>query len=175
MPALTSSSSFAIGAGAVLTETVTVTVLPVAAPGTGTGRLVHPALGTYDYPHPPDEWTNLSQDVVVPPVWANARTLDGAANTLWPGSIQDVEASERWLSPISMPVEFLNQLLAFWQNPPAPPGFIEWHPSYQTVLKYRVIILEVTAGGRAVTLDFISRQGWVSGTTEIRYRLIGYA
>lgn len=175
MTVLTSSSTFTIGAGAILTETVTVTVLSIAGPGQGKGRLIHPVLGTYDYPHAPDSWTNLVDDIVIPPVWANARTLDGAANTLWPGSMQDVECSERWESAISMTTDFLRQLLLFWQNPPVPPSFIEWWPSYQTALGYKVILLGLTAGGREVTLDYVSRQGWVSGTTELRMRLIGYA
>ncbi|MGH7343287.1 MAG: hypothetical protein ACREK4_00110 [Candidatus Rokuibacteriota bacterium] len=175
MTVLTSSSVFTIGAGGVLTESIAITVLPAAAPGTGKGRLIHPTLGTFDYPHAPDSWTNLPSDVVIQPVWANARTLDGAANTLWPGSIQDVEVAERWESPISMKVEFLNQLILFWTNPPAPPSFVEWRPSYQNTLGYKVMMLKVTCGGNEVTLDYVSRQGWVRGTTELRMRLIGYA
>lgn len=174
MTTLTSSSTFSIGAGALLTETTTVTILPIAGAGEGRGRLIHPSLGTMDYEHAPDSWTNLSTDIVIPPVWANARTLSGAANTLWPGSMQDVECSERWESPISMEMSFFNQLLAFWMNPPTPPEFVEWWPSYQNDLGYRVILLEVKSGGQQVTLDYISRQGWVRGTTELRMRLIGY-
>lgn len=163
-----------MGAGGTLTETVTLTVLPIAGPGEGKGRLIHPTLGTYDYRHAPDEWTNLSSDIVIAPVWANARTLDGAANTLWPGSMQDVECSERWTSPVSMEISFFNQLLVFWQNPPQPPGYVEWWPSYQNDLGYRVILLEVKSGGQQVTLDFVSRKGWVRGITELRMRIIGY-
>lgn len=177
MAILTSSSTSVIGAGALLTETTTVTVLAAAAPGTGTGRLVHPTLGTFDYSFAPDEWTNLLDDIVIPPVWANARTLDGAANTLWPGSIQDVIVTERWISPISMPLDFLRQLITFWQNPSEPPAFLEWRPSYANDLGYRVIMLSVTSGGREITLDFITRQSrqYVRGVVEVQYRLIGYA
>lgn len=175
MTILTSSSTFSIGAGAVLTETTQITILPIAGAGEGRGRLVHPQLGTYDYAHAPDAWRNLVSDVVVPPIWANARTLSGAANTLWPGSIQDVEVMEEWNSPISMEAAFLNQLLTFWQNPAVPPEYIEWWPSYQTDLGYKVIILGVTTGGQEITLDYIFRQGWVRGTTQLRMRIVGYA
>lgn len=156
--------------------TTNVLVLPIAGVGEGRGRLIHPTLGTYDYLHAPDEWSNIDGDVIVPPIWQSSMTLDGGQNTLWPGHIRDVECSERWTSPISMPMAMLRQLLAFWVAPPDPASaHIQWYPSYTTALGYDVIITAVTVGGREVTLNYISRQDRVNGAVEVKYRVVGYA
>lgn len=178
MTTLTASNSFPIGDGAIAVESVQLTVLPVAAPGQGPGRLVHPTLGTYDYPYPPDEWEGFEQDLIVPPVWANAKTLAGAANTLWPGHIRDLEVEERWTGAggTAMPLHMLRMLVSFWTQPPDPAsGFVQWWPSYVTTLGFKVAILEVGSGGRGVTLDYISKQGWVSGAVALRMRMIDRA
>jgi len=176
MTTLTSSGTFTIGESLTEQASTTVTVLPVAAPGEGRGRLVHPTLGSYDYPYAPDEWDNLHQDVIIPPVWAHARTLEGAQNTLWPGHIKDVRCAERWISDISMPIAMLEMLLLFWTNPPDPAtGYVVWYPSYATVLGYQVIIEVLTVGGNQISLDYIARQGWTVGVVEQTLRIVDYA
>lgn len=172
MTVLSSENTFSIGDAATVQESVTLTVLPVASPGEGRGRLVHPTLGTYDYAYAPDEWEGIDQDALIAPVWAHARTLDGAANTLWPGHLKDVECAERWTSEISMPMDMLRMLLSMWMNPPAPTSYVQWFPSYTSSLGFKVALLGVTSGGGVLTLDAISRQGWTAGVIEQRLRII---
>ncbi len=172
MTTLTSQNTFTIGDASTLVAQATITVLPVAGAGQGRGRLVHPTLGTYDYGYAPDEWEGLDQDVLIAPVWASSRTLEGAANTLWPGHIKDVECTERWTSQLSMSMEQLRMLLSMWLNPPAPPSYVTWYPSYTTALGFKVILLGVTSGGSVLTLDAITRQGWAAGTIEQRLRVV---
>jgi hypothetical protein len=173
---LSSSSTFTIGAASTLVVSAPITVLPVAAPGTGKGRLVHEILGTYDYAYAPDEWEGIDQDLIIEPVWANSRTLNGAANTLWQGAVGDVEVTERWISGASMPVAMLRMLLAMWVNPPDPASsYVTWYPQYTTSLAYSVILLGVSSGGGKLTLDMLTRQGWVAGTIEQRLRVVARA
>lgn len=177
MTTLTSTSTFAVAPSTTHSEEAVITVLPQAAPGAGSGRLVHPILGAYDYLSAPAEWTNLDADVVVPPVWSSATTLEGAANTLWPGHIRDVVVEERWTGEIGAKIEHVRMLVAFWTTPPNPDtGYIEWWPQYSTSLGYKVIILSVTAGGQGLTLDYLARHnGLVRGPVVLTMRIVGYA
>ena len=179
MAEISNSNSFTIGAAATQQDSVSLLVLPLAAVGEGTGRLVHPTLGTYDYLHPPNEWTNIDTDVVIQPIWRHARTLSGAADTLWPGHLRDVECSERWTAPggLSMTTTQLRMLISMWMNPPDPAvEHVEWYPSYCTTLGYRVIIRDVNVKGSAVTLDQIAvTQNWVVGPVTVRYRIVDRA
>lgn len=176
MATLTSQTTFSVANGATTVESVPVVVLPVAGPGEGRGRLTHPTLGTYDYPHAPDEWTNLDTDIIAPPVWATQTTLTGAANTLWDGSIADVVCEERWTGGAALTIEHLRMLLSFWCAPPDPAsGYIVWSPSYATALSYNVIILSVSAAGEAVTLDALLKRGWVAGPVVLRMRVVSRA
>lgn len=175
MSTLSNSNTFAIGDASTLVASASITVLPVAAPGAGKGKLSHPTLGLYDYAYAPDEWEGIDQDLIIEPVWANSRTLDGAANTLWQGAVGDVEVTERWISGASMPVAMLRMLLAMWVNPPVPPSYVTWYPSYVNALAYSVILLGVTSGGGKLTLDMLTRQGWVAGTIEQRLRVVARA
>jgi len=172
MTTLTSSATFTIGAAATVAETATALILPVAGAGTGRGRLIHPTLGTYDYVHAPDQWTNLDGDVIVSPIWANTKTLSGGSNTLWAGDIRDTVVEERWTGQLSASLAHLRLLLAFWQNPPDPAeAYVEWYPSYANALGYKVVLLAVEVGGQGVNLDFISRQGWVTSPIALRMKV----
>lgn len=176
MPTLTASASFTIGAGSPDVEEITLDILPAAVGGAGLGRLVHPTLGTYDYSMSPSQWNGIDTDVVVPPVWASTKTLSGAANTLWRGSVRDAVCVERWGTDagVSMPADMFRMLLAFWQNPPDPAnGFIEWWPSYTSAFGYKVILLDFKAGGgQGINLDTVMNQGYVVGPAELTLRVV---
>lgn len=174
MTTLTSTATFTVADGPTVTEEVTVPIIAAAAPGEGKGRLIHPTLGTYDYLHAPDRWSGFDADVIVAPVWANTRTLGGAANVLWQGNIRDADVEEVWeAGDLGGSLDHLRALLTFWQNPVDPAdGYVEWFPQYTNALGYRVLLLEVAVGGRGVTLDYVSRNGWVRGAISLRMRIV---
>lgn len=157
MSTLTATTAFTVGASSTVVEATTVVILPAIAAGAGRGRLVHPTLGTYDYAQMPDQWTNVDGDVIIPPIWASSKTLDGAANTLWQGNLRDVQVVETWTFAIS--IAHLRAILAMWQNPPDPDdGYVAWYPNYANGNGYSVLMLDVTVGGQGVTLNYISRR-----------------
>jgi hypothetical protein len=172
MTTLTASTTFSVGASSTVVETVTTTILAAVAAGSGRGRLVHPTLGTYDYSHMPDQWVNVDSDVIIAPIWANARTLDGAANTLWQGSIRDVEVEERWT--FAVPVAHLRTILSYWQNPPDPDdGYVSWYPNYANGNGYQVLMLNVSVGGEGVMLNWVSRRhSFVIEDMALRMRIV---
>lgn len=157
MTTLTSSTLFTVTNQAMAVDTVSLVVVPVGSAGAGgSGRLIHPTLGTLDYVLPPHEWTNLDGDVIVTPTWASTKTLTSTANTLWPGALRDVLVSETWLpeAGLSMPMPMLRTLLAFYVNPPDPAlgDFIEWHPTYSTALKFKVILESIEVSGSSLKM-----------------------
>lgn len=173
MSTLTGSTTFSIGASSTVTESASVVILPAIAAGAGRGRLVHPTLGTYDYAYMPDQWMNVDGDVIIAPIWASSRTLDGAANTLWQGNIRDVEVEERWTFAVS--IAHVRSIVAFWQNPPDPDnGYVAWYPNYANGLGFDVIMSAVTVGGEGVTLNYISRRhSFVIEDMALRMRIVG--
>lgn len=177
MPTLTNSDTFTIGGAAPVVEELSLLVLPPASSTTGKGRLVHPTLGTLDYDNAPTRWRNIDGDIIAAPTWASTKTLQGAANTLWPGAIRDVDCLEAWDSDaggIKMRMSMLRGLILFFQNPPDPAvGAVQWYPSYTTDLAYTVALVDLTVGGQGVTLDFVSRQGWARGDVELTLRVLG--
>lgn len=174
MTTLTSSSStLTIVDSTPISESTGLTVLPLATTAPALGRLVHPTLGTLDYPYAPDEWVGVDTDIIIPPTWAYTPTLGGGANTLWAGSIKDVVCKERWTSDVSMPIPFLRTLLNFAMNPPAPEdGYVQWLPQYTNPHTYNVILQMPTSGGSELVLDFLSRQGWLAGVLELQLRVV---
>lgn len=174
MTVLTSQTTFTVGEAATETVAATLTILPAPGAGAGKGRLVHPTLGTYDYPYAPDEWSNMDGDAIIAPIWASTKTLDGSANTLFAGSLRDVVVEERWTGDLSAPMAMVRMLAAFWQNPPDPAtDYVRWYPSYANSLGFKVIILDLQVDGQGFNLDFVSRQGWVAGGVVLRMRLAG--
>lgn len=180
MTTLTSSATFAIGAGTPVIETAQITVLPALGSATGKGRLIHPTLGTLDYPNAPDEWANIDGDVIVAPIWASTKTLVGAANALWQGNLRDVIVAESWIQALNVQVTFLRQLLTFWQNPPDPDTGtpVQWWPNYATALGFQVALLEVKIEGDKLTDGVVLNptvplRGWVSGQVTLRMRILG--
>jgi hypothetical protein len=143
------------------------------------GRLVHPSLGTYDYPATPTETVNVLGGVIVPPIWSHAMTLGGGIDTLWPGFKRDARVIERWIHGASGgPIAHLIALLNFWQNPPDPttPSYVVWSPSYATTASYNVAIVAVRSGGQEITIDQrLRRYGYAPSPVELELRIFGDA
>lgn len=177
MPILTSSATWTLGAASPAADELDIPILPAAQASSGRGRLIHPTLGTIDYAQSPDEWSGIDTDILTPPTWATTKTLSGAANTLWRGTLRDGVATERWTAEdgLSMSLDQLRLLLAIWQNPIDPAaGALQWWPNYTTSLGYKVALTDVAVGGSSgVTLDFVTRQGWVAGPVALTYRILG--
>lgn len=148
MTTLTSSSTITIGSGSTVTDSIQIPILPLLSPSEGKGRLIHPTLGTLDYPNMPDEWVNLDQDVIIPPIWTTTKTLKGASNVLSQSDIRDVVCEEHWTGEVNVTIGFLRSLLSFWCNPPDPVNDVpvQWWPNYTTTLGYNVVILNVQVG-----------------------------
>lgn len=180
MTTLTSSATFTIGAGAVVIESAPLTILPAIGAATGRGRLIHPTLGTLDYPNAPDEWVNIDGDLIVAPVWASTKTLQGSANALWQGNVRDVTVSECWIQELNIPIAFLRQLLAFFQNPPDPDAGtpVQWWPNYTSPLGFQVAMTGVKVAGDSgadgIVLDALAnRSGWVDGKLTNTMQILG--
>ena len=175
MPVLISSATFTIGAASPAVEELTLTVLPAAVGSGGKGRLIHPTLGTFDYDAAPDQWTGIDTDILIPPVWASSKTLAGTSNTLWRGTVRDAVCVETWSAErgIAMSMAQFRMLLAFWQNPPDPAnGFVQWWPSYTSAFGFDVILTDLTAGGKGITIDAIAAQGYLAGPVELMLRVV---
>lgn len=174
MTTLTSSATFAVGDSTTASESTTITVLAAVGSSTGRGRLVHPTFGTYDYAYAPDTWTNIDGDVIVPPLWTSQKTLRGSANTLMVGNIRDVVVEERWNQGLSQKLSHLRTLLNYWMNPPDPSvAYVTWYPNYTSTLGFKVILVNLTVGGNGVTLDFLTKQGFVQGEVVLQMRIAG--
>ncbi len=174
MSTLTSQTTFTVGDASTETTSTSITILPALGASTGKGRLIHPTLGIYDYERCPDEWSNIDGDAVIAPIWASSKTLNGASNTLMMGNIRDVVVEERWIGDISASLTMVRTLASFWQNPPDPAvDYIEWYPNYVNALGYKVIITALELNGQGLNFDYISRQGYVSGTLVLRMRIAG--
>ncbi len=173
MATLLSSATLPIADASVLTESISLVVLPAPTTQTGTGRLIHPTFGTYDYTRGPDQWTNMRGAAVIPPIWSSTKTLLGAANTLFAGDIRDVICEEAWVQPTACEVEHLDALLAMWANPPDPTvAYVQWYPNYTTELGFNVIMLDLTLGGKDITITSQVHNGWVRGPLRLRMRII---
>lgn len=174
MTTLTASSTITIGDGPTVSESTSLLVLPAAGAYEGPGRLVHPTFGTYDYERPPDAWTNMDGDALIPPVWASTKTLSGAANTLFVGTLRDVIVEEQWTQSVCCRIEHVRALLAMWMNPPDPSvAYVEWYPTYTSALGFKVVLLGLTLGGKDITLTSLSHQGYVRGPLVLRMRIAG--
>jgi hypothetical protein len=180
MPTLTNTATFTFGpiTPTVTTTTVTVLALPIGGAPTGKGRLTHPVLGVLDYDYRPSNWSNLDSDILIEPVWASTKTLQGSANTLWRGDVRDVVCVEQWDSDagdLRMPMEMLRTLIAFYSNPPDPAdGYVAWYPTYASDLSFKVALTNLTVGGQGITLDFIATlQDWARRDVALTLKVLG--
>lgn len=178
MATLTNTATLTIGAAEPEIEEVEVTVIAAPGSATGNGRLVHPTLGTLDYDNTPNEWTNIDGDVIPFPTWASAKTLKGAANTLWRADIRDVTISEKWTNEVSgglvMRMAMLRTLLAFFLNPPDPAAaWVLWYPTYTTDLSFKVLMTNLTVGGEGITLDTIATKlDWATREVALTLKVV---
>jgi hypothetical protein len=174
MTTLTSSATLTIGDASTAAVSVSLLVIPAIGSATGRGRLVHPSLGTYDYPNAPDDWVNIDGDVIIPPIWASSKTLKGSANTLFVGDIRDVTCEEHWTQPISARMEHLRMLLSMFSNPPDPSvAYVTWYPNYTSAYGFKVILLDLTVGGSNITLNSMSALGWAQGNIVLKLKIAG--
>lgn len=173
MSVITSSATLTIADAATAVDSLTITVIPAPVSSTGRGRLIHPSLGSFDYARPPDEWSNMRGDAIIPPVWASTKTLLGAANTLFAGDLRDVICEERWTQPVIASTDFADMLIAMWVNPPDPSvAYVEWWPNYTTDQGFRVVMLGLTLGGKDITTHSLSHGGYDRGPLVLRMRLV---
>ncbi|SFM12880.1 hypothetical protein [Nitrosomonas communis] len=174
MTILASQTTFTVGEASTEAVSVNITILPAIGAATGKGRLIHPTLGTYDYEYCPDEWSNIDGDAIITPIWTSSKTLNGTSNTLMMGNIRDVVVEERWTGGLSTSLEMVRILAAFWQNPPDPAiDYVKWYPNYVNANGYKVILTDLELNGQGLNFDFISRQGYVTGTLVLRMRIAG--
>jgi hypothetical protein len=175
MPTLTASNTFTVGDASVEVVEERVSVVAAGGNGTGRGRLWHPTFGAYDYPHAPDEWTNVDGDALIAPVWQHEKTLDGGQNTLWPGKLRDVECVERWIGDAAITADHLRMLLTFWMNPPDPAqGYVLWHPTYINVAGYKVVLRDLRVSGDQIGLSHLHKQGLIAGPVELVIGVVDY-
>lgn len=182
--ALTSTATFLVADASLAIAEKDEVVLPALPVESGYGRIVHPQLGAFDYEVKPDEWMNIDADVVVAPIWASTKTLTGAANVLWPGSIRDVVAFERWkpIGGLSMPITQLRMLMLIWTTPVDPTvGYVEWWPNYISPNGFKVIPVDLKVGSEGITLnDLINTKtpdgdpdGWVDAEITFLMKITG--
>jgi hypothetical protein len=147
------------------------------------GRLVHPTLGAYDYEVKPDEWVNIDADAIIAPTWASQRTLTSAANVLWPGHLRDTVVEERWkaLGGLAMPMTQLRMLLDMWTTHVDPDvDYVRWYPNYITRVAFKVVLLNVSAGGQGLRFDDVVNYknddgdyiGWMTAPVTLTLRLV---
>jgi hypothetical protein len=149
----------------------------------GQGRIVHPILGSFDYEAKPDEWVNLDQDIIIPPMWASSRGLTSTANALWQGLLKDVMVEERWksLGGLAMPITQLRMLIAIWTMPLDPDvGYVQWRPNYVTDKAWKVLPVNLTVGGQGMTFDDVINYkdidgnpiGWVTDPVTLQFKIV---
>lgn len=174
MATLTNSTAFTIAAGSTVVADTDIEVVSAAVAGQGRGRLIHPTLGTFDYPYMPNAWTNVDGSAIIPPTWSTTRTLGSGQATLWAGNLRDVSVQETWdAGELSMPMSMLRMLISIYQNPPDPEtDYLQWWPSYVTTVGYDVVLTNLTVGEQEITFTDISLQGWVEGAVTVTYRLV---
>jgi hypothetical protein len=127
---------------------------------------------------------NIDAEAIVAPVWASSRTLTGAANVLWNGHIRDVTVEERWkaLGGLAMPITQLRMLMAIWTTPVDPDvGYVLWYPSYITVAGFKVLPINLSAGGgQGIAFDDVVNYkdefgdpiGWITAPVTFQLKLV---
>lgn len=150
MAVLTNTGTFAITSVATAVVTTKSVVFPAVGYPHGFGRLVHPTIGAFPYSVKPDKWVNIDGDIIVAPVWAGTKTLGGAVNSLWPGSIANVICEEQWgdnQNGMAMPIGMLRTLIAIWSTPIDPEAaYVQWFPTYTSNKGWNVILSDLIVG-----------------------------
>ena len=180
---LESEGTFDIVEASETVVTFSMDVKPAIYLTRGNGRIVHPILGSFDYEAKPDEWVNLDEDIIIPPLWASSQGLVSTANTLWQGLLKDVVVEERWksLGGLAMPITQLRMLIAIWTMPLDPDvGYVQWRPNYVTDRAWKVLPINLTVGGQGMTFDDVINYkdedgnpiGWVTDPVTLQMKIV---
>lgn len=180
---LSVTGTFGVIGAAEQMVTLPLEVFPSFPVPSGKGRIIHPILGPFDYETKPDEWVNIDADPIIPPMWASTRTLTSAANVLWQGNLRDVVVEERWksLGGLAMPATQFRMLLAIWTMPVDPDvGYVQWFPTYITSVGFKVLPINLTAGGQGIAVDDVINYlgedgepvGWVTSPVTFQLKLV---
>lgn len=198
MPTITASLAFTVGS-AVPVDTTTVDIVPAAVASvsssnpaaTATGelrRLVYPTstFAPIIYESNPDVYTNFNTSPLDkrPRAFAQATLTDNKLMG-WVGVNRDVAIEERWIASSKasrMTLTFFLALQDYYTNPPTNGQYITWAPRDRTSTVYNIVIESLTlsttgaAGQGAGDFEFdyiATRHGYVTGTVELRFRIVG--
>jgi len=180
---LTVTGTFGVVGAAERMVTLPLEVFPSFPVPYGRGRIIHPILGPFDYEVKPDEWVNIDAEAIIAPMWASTRTITSAANVLWQGYLRDVVVEERWksLGGLAMPATQLRMLIAIWTQPVDPDvGYVHWYPSYITTAGFKVLPINLSAGGQGIAVDDVINYldedgepiGWVTSPVTFQMKLV---
>jgi hypothetical protein len=197
MPTITGSITFTVG-NASPVETTTTDIHPAAIVAGVTGnpaktedgelrRLVYPTsdFAPIIYASNPDVYTNFNTSPLDkrPRAFATA-TLSENKLIGWLGVSKDVAIEERWVGSAKesrMKLDFFLALQDYYANPPTNGQYIIWEPRDRTSKRYNIVIealslsLTGSAGQGAGDFEFnylATRHGYVTGTVELRFRII---
>lgn len=173
------SSTTVIGSTVIIAKKLPLTLDAV---GAGTPReLVYP---TGLLPSPlvyelnPHQWTNMADEALVRPLYANAMTLTKTVNTQFVGDITDIEIVETWLGGggrAAMTYQFFSMLYDYFRNAPniSDNEYIQWRPKDLNNHTYNVILTGLSVGGsHNIKLDTLAKKGIVYETVELTMRII---
>lgn len=151
-------------------------------------RLTYPtnSFAPLIYESNPDVYTNFNTS----PLDRRPRALVQATlqdNIMigWQGVSRDVAITERWNGSTRESRMTLAMFLAlqdYYNNPPTNGTYITWEPRDRTTKKYNIIIESLTlsvtgsAGQGAGDFEFdylVTRHGYVAGTVQLTFRIIG--
>lgn len=172
---ITASSTFTVASGSALSASVSSSVLAAVTSPSGRGRLVHPQLGTYDYANTPDEVEGIDATGLVRPLWIHSVTVGGGVDALWPGHIRDVTVVERWRNgDVGSTLALFRALWQMFSTTPTDPvgTWVVWSPNYLSAVQYRVLLVDVRAGGGQVLDLRLLRKGYAPQPVELQMRLV---
>lgn len=199
MPTITGTLNFTVGSETPA-DTTTLDVYPAEPVAVPTGanpaltsdsqlrKLTYPtsSFAPLIYESNPDIYTNFNTAPLDkrPRAFASATLTD---NKLigWLGVSRDVAIEERWIGSGKTSRMTLAMFLAlqdYYANPPTNGQYITWAPRDRTSTVYNIVIESLTlstsgsAGQGAGDYEFdylATRHGYVVGTVELRFRIIG--
>jgi hypothetical protein len=161
---------------------------PAATQTSELRRLVYPtsAFAPIIYESNPDVYTNFNTSPMDkrPRAFAQA-TLSDNILIGWQGVSRDVNVDERWNGSSRQSRMTLSMFLAlhdYYSNPPTNGQYIIWEPRDRTSKTYYIVIESLTLSGSGSAgqgagdfeFDYITtRHGYVAGTVQISFRIVG--
>jgi hypothetical protein len=198
MPTITGTLNFTVG-NQTPVATTTTDIKPAAIVAVSSGnsaitqtselrRLVYPTndFAPLIYESNPDLYTNFNTSPLDkrPRAFAQA-TLQDNILIGWQGVSRDVNIDERWVGSARQSRMTLAMFLAlndYYSNPPTNGSYIIWEPRDRTSKTYEIVIENLTlsmsgsAGQGAGDYEFdylVTRHGYVSGTVQLSFRIVG--